>query len=245
MRLPTRPISSARKSSLTLLRATLLRARRSRVRRCSGGTRLSARESGSTTLRVLGAPIRFGPSAETRTLAPQEMFKLFLKVVVSLWIAYCSSAFADENTDKKITDSALRETRDLISRELFGHYDVTTLTVLRIEHLSDRMSLGHDYGLMKVILKFSATRNTTKSPNLNPNLFEPGNAMCRDWLYLHCGVPVGHVFEGKLQILLAIDRNGEWRVVSPNWRSRRQYSLDGYLVLDGRKKEGYVLFPTQ
>lgn len=173
------------------------------------------------------------------------MLKHLSILFLSFFTLHGSSALAEENTDRKITAAALRETRDIISRELFGHYDATTLAVLRIEHLPDRMSLGHDYGLVKVILEFWATRNTTKSPNLNPNVFEPGNAMCQGWLYLHCGVPVGHVFEGKLQILLAVDRNGEWRAVSPNWRSRRQYSLDGYLVLDGRKKEGYVLFPTQ
>jgi hypothetical protein len=44
---------------------------------------------------------------------------------------YCSSALADDNTDKQITESALRETRDIISRELFGHYDITNLAVVK------------------------------------------------------------------------------------------------------------------
>ena len=59
----------------------------------------------------------------------------------------------------------------------------------------------------------------------------------------HCGVPVGHVFDGRLQLLLAVDRAGSWRAVSPHWRSRREYPLQGYLLLEGRDKEGYVLFP--
>jgi hypothetical protein len=137
----------------------------------------------------------------------------------------------------------LRETREIISRELFGHYDITNLAVLKIEPLQDRIRLGHDYGLVTVTLTFATKRNTTKHPNLNPDMFEPGNAMCQGWLYLHCGVSVGHVFDGNLQVLLAVDREGSWKAVSPHWRSRRQYSLDGYLLLEGRKKEGYVLFP--
>jgi hypothetical protein len=158
----------------------------------------------------------------------------------------CSSAYSDEYADRKITESALRETRDIISHELFGHYDIINLEVLRIEDLKGRLPLGHDYGLAKVTLRFSAKRNTTKNPSLNRELFEPGNVMCQGWLYLHCRVPVGHVFEGKLEVLLAaVDRDGSWRAVSPHWRSRRQFSLHGYLLLEGREKEGYVLSPKQ
>jgi hypothetical protein len=167
--------------------------------------------------------------------------------LLSFLTVHCSSALAAgaENTDRMITEAALRQSRDLIYRELLRHYDLSHLEVVKIEDLRDRISLDKDYGLAKVTLEFSSKRNTTKDSTLNPKMFEPGNAMCRGWLYLHCGVPVGHVFEGTMQILLAVDRNGGWRVVSPNWRSRRQYSLDGYLVLEGRKKEGYVIFPTQ
>jgi hypothetical protein len=160
---------------------------------------------------------------------------------------WCSSALADDYADKKVAESALAEARVILSRELWGHYDVADLAVERIEDLRNRISsLGHDYGLLKVRLKFSAQRNTTKHPNLNRDVFEPGNAMCQGWLYLHCGVPVGYVFNGTIEILLAAaDRDGSWRAVSPHWRSRRQYPLHGYLLLEGRAKEGYVLFPEQ
>ena len=47
------------------------------------------------------------------------------------------------------------------------------------------------------------------------------------------------------EVLLAIDRDGSWRAVSPHWRSRREYALQGYLLLEGREMEGYVLFPKQ
>jgi hypothetical protein len=156
-----------------------------------------------------------------------------------------TSALADGDIDTRITESALRETRDIISRELFGHYDLTKLAVLRVEDVRGRMTLGPDYGLVKVTLEFAGKRNTTRHPTLNPSLFEPGNTMCQGWLYLHCGVPIGHALEGKLDVLLAADREGAWRAVSPHWRSRRQYPLDGYLLLEEREKEGYVLFPKQ
>lgn len=169
------------------------------------------------------------------------MLRLVSAICLSLWTACCSAALADEYTDRKIAESALRETRDTISRELFGHYDIAELQVLKIEDLRGRIASDRDYGLVRVALKFSAIRNATRSPSLNPNVFEPGK--CWGWLYLHCGVPLGHVFDGKLEVLLAVDKDGSWRAVSPHWRSRRQYSLDGYLLLEGREKEGYVLSP--
>jgi hypothetical protein len=157
----------------------------------------------------------------------------------------CTSALADDSADKKITESALAEARNIISRELLGHYDLTSLSILKLQGLQGRVSREHDYGLVRVTVEFSAKRNATKHPTLNPNVFGPGSAMCQGWLYLHCGVPIGHVFQGTMDLLLAIDRDGSWRAVSPHWRSRTQYPLHGYLLLEGREKEGYVLFPKQ
>ena len=143
---------------------------------------------------------------------------------------YSSFALADETTDRQISESALRETRDIISRELFAHYDIMSLVVLKIEALQDRIQRGRDYGLVTVTLRFSTKRNATKHPSLNAAMFEAGSAMCQGWLYLQCGVAVGHVFDGHLQVLR---------------RSRREYALQGYLLLEGREMEGYVLFPKQ
>ena len=173
------------------------------------------------------------------------MTTYFSIVFLIISMAYCSDASADDNIYKQLTESGLREGREIISSELFGHYDITSLVVVRAEVLQSRPHLGHDYGLATVTLTFSTKRNAAKHPNLNPAMFEPDSPMCKDWLYLHCGVPVGHVFEGNLQLLLAADRKGSWRAVSPHWRSRREYSLHGYLLLEGRDKEGYVLFHQQ
>ena len=166
-------------------------------------------------------------------------------VLLVLWTVYCSFAFGNDDTYKQIAESGLRETRDIISSKLFGHYDVENLTVLTIEPLQSRAYVQQDYGLAMVTVAFRTKRNATRHPDLNPVLFEPGSPMCKDWLYLHCGVPVGHVFDGKLQLLVAADRSRSWSAISPHWRSRRQYPLHGYLLLERREKEGYVLFPKQ
>lgn len=133
------------------------------------------------------------------------MLRRLSMVFLSVLTVYWSPAVADDKTDRQITESALRESRDIVSRELFGHYDITNLAVLKVEALPARIRLGHDYGLVTATLAFSTQRNTTKHPSLNPEMFEPGNAMCRG----------------------------------------REYSLQGYLLLEGREKEGYVLFPKR
>jgi hypothetical protein len=160
-------------------------------------------------------------------------------------MACCSGARADDYTHRQLAESALREGQEIIASELLGHYDIASLVVEKIEPLQSRAHFAHDYGLATVTLAFSTKRNATRHPNLNPAMFEPGSPMCRDWLYLHCGVPAGYVFEGHLELLLSADRTGAWRAVSPHWRSRREYPLHGYLLLDGREREGYVVFPKQ
>jgi hypothetical protein len=136
--------------------------------------------------------------------------------------------------------AAEREARRLLDQELFGHYDVVALDVQSVELLA---GLGRDYGLARVRLAFSTRRNATRHPSLSPTVFQPDSPVCRDWLSLHCGVPAGHVFDGRLELLLAVDGDMAWRAVSPHWRARRRYPLHGYLLLEGRQPEGYVLFP--
>jgi len=144
-----------------------------------------------------------------------------------------------------LTENARREAGRIIAQDLHGHYDIVRLDVLNVEAMDRR--LGRDYGLAKVRLSFSTKRNSSRSPNLSPDAFEPGNctpARVPSWFYLHCGVPEGHVFAGKMELLLAVtDKPGVWTAVSPNWRTLLAYPLQGYLLLDGVPKEGYVVFP--
>lgn len=157
--------------------------------------------------------------------------------------ALAAAAGPVRSDDRKITEAASVETRDILSRELFAHYDVVALRVLTIEDLRHAMRAERRYGLARATVEFSARRNRSRSSSFSPSMFEPGHPMCQGGLYLHCGVPAGHVFEGRLELLLALDRNGAWKAVAPLWQSRVQYPLHGYLILEGREKEGYVLFP--
>lgn len=164
-----------------------------------------------------------------------------LGVLVLCWTLGPAASFAQEGLHQKIAQAALREARAIFSGEMFGHYDLTKLEILKLEDLRGRIPSGeHDYGLVKVTLDFSAKRNKVRHAELNPKMFEPKSPMCQGTLYLHCKVPVGHVFDGRMELVLAADQGGSWRAVSPHWRSRRQYPLHGYLVLEGRKTKGYV-----
>jgi hypothetical protein len=105
----------------------------------------------------------------------------FSIALLATFAAYCSSALADDSADKRIMEAGLREAREIIQSELFGHYDLTNLVVLKVEALQSSVPLGHDYGLTTVTLMFSAKRNATKHPNLSPAVFEPDSPMCKDW----------------------------------------------------------------
>jgi hypothetical protein len=97
------------------------------------------------------------------------MFRyLFPIVFLGLLVVCCSSALADEYSDKKLAETAVRESKDILLREMFGHYDVTRLEVIKIEDARERNGLKHDYGLVKATVQFSAKRNATKSSALKP-----------------------------------------------------------------------------
>jgi hypothetical protein len=79
-------------------------------------------------------------------------------VYLALSTAYASSAFANDDASKQIAEAAQREAREIISSELFGHYDVIDLAVLRIELEGRRPERPHDYGLATVTIAFSTKR---------------------------------------------------------------------------------------
>ena len=147
---------------------------------------------------------------------------------------------------KTLSENADREARRIISQDLYGHYDIVSLQVLNVEAVGQQ--LGRDYGLAKVTLEFSTQRNASRNPGLSPAAFEAGGCTPEKvpaWFYLHCGVPAGHVFDGEMELLLVVEKADRWTAVSPNWRTLVSYPLQGYLILEGKQKEGYVWFPEQ
>jgi hypothetical protein len=66
-------------------------------------------------------------------------------------------------------------------------------------------------------------------------------------LYIYCGVPEGHIFEGEIELFAVMTSIGTaekgYALICSNCKRRSNYMLDGYLVLGDRKKEGYVWPP--
>jgi len=169
--------------------------------------------------------------------------------LVSLLLCFGPMAAAQQfwsGEIKTLSENAAREAGRILSQDLYGHYDIVSLQVLNVEGVGRQ--LGRDYGLAKVTLEFSAKRNATRNPSLSPAAFEEGGCTPAEvpaWFYLHCGVLTGHVFDGEMELLLVFEKSDRWTAVSPNWRSLLSYPLQGYLLLEGKQKEGYVLFPGQ
>ena len=159
---------------------------------------------------------------------------------------------ADQPSDEMIT----REVRKLIEDALWHDYDIDKIQIQEIQEAHDVLSsrFKKDYGLVKVLVKFSAIRNENRSAyvredgktfSLNKQFYEDYESCKKlNHLYLHCGVKKGYVFEGSLNILMATTRKG-WKILSDGWRRLSSYPLQGYLLMDGREKEGYVWFPNE
>lgn len=166
-------------------------------------------------------------------------------IVAILFLSHCFQPVVyagqfDEARIKMLSAQAEREAKETILNGLFGHYDIVTLKVLKIEGVA----LGRDYPVAKAILSFSTKRNTSRHPSLNRAMFEPGNCTSTkvpEWFYLHCGVPTGYVFNGKLELLLVRTEGTEWRALSPNWRAIISSPLQGYLI----EKEGPIVFSEE
>ena len=137
------------------------------------------------------------------------------------------------------------EGQEIVASELFGHYDIASLVVEKIEPLQSRAHFAHDYGLATVTPAFSTKRNATRHPNLNPAMFELGSPMCRDWLYLHCGVPAGYVFEGHLELLLAADGQGMESRLAPVGGREGNILSTAICFSMGENGREYVVFPRQ
>src|SRR5262245_13117731 len=90
----------------------------------------------------------------------------------ALALALGGFAHAEDDALAPIAEAAVREAREIIATDLFGHYDVVGLRVVSVEPLKD---LQESYGVAAATLDFSTTRNATRHASLNPAMFEPGS----------------------------------------------------------------------
>jgi hypothetical protein len=138
--------------------------------------------------------------------------------------------------------AAESEIRELIHRELLGHYDIELVSLLEIkDHVGEWDGFQNGYGLKTVVARFAAVRNANWSRNLSRSVAE--NCGEVPSVYLLCQ-PTGHKFTGKVEVDLAFTKDG-WKILSRNYRNMRAFSLSNYLLLDGNPKDGYVLPPKQ
>ena len=139
------------------------------------------------------------------------------------------------NTFKPAAESEIQK---LIYNELWGHYELELVSVLKINDRSAEWGgFQNGYGLKTVTARFVAVRNAEWSENLN-------RAFACDQtesVYLLCQ-PAGHEFAGKVEVDMAFTNDG-WKVLSRNYRNLREFVLANYLLLEGIPKEGYVLPP--
>ena len=141
-------------------------------------------------------------------------------------------------TQDTFKPAAESEIQKLIYNELWGHYELELVSVLKINDRSAEWGgFQNGYGLKTVTARFVAVRNAEWSENLN-------RAFACDQtesVYLLCQ-PAGHEFAGKVEVDMAFTNDG-WKVLSRNYRNLREFVLANYLLLEGIPKEGYVLPP--
>ena len=134
--------------------------------------------------------------------------------------------------------AAESEIQKLIYNELWGHYELELVSVLKInDRTAEWGGFQNGYGLKTVTARFVAVRNAEWSENLN-------RAVACDQaesVYLLCQ-PAGHEFAGKVEVDMAFTNDG-WKVLSRNYRNLREFVLANYLLLEEIPKEGYVLPP--
>ena len=178
------------------------------------------------------------------------------KISIALLFFFTCVNTAWSQPDRPSEETIKQSVRDLIKKALWYDYDIEKIQIETVEEYHDtlRTLFKEDYGLVKVIVSFTSKRNENKSTytrddgkisSLNLELYK-NDALCStlNHLYLHCGVKKGYIFEGKLKILMAPTSRG-WEILDPQWRTLTSIPLQGYLILDGKQKEGYVWFPKK
>lgn len=170
-------------------------------------------------------------------MASRTVRNMFMMYFVPLAFSLLNQVCRAE-TVETIEPIAEMEITKFISDELHGHYDVDRVTVLYSNDWTmDGSRNNFGYGLKTIIASFTAIRNANWSEGLNRSLVNTCSQAGS--VYLLCQ-PLGHTFAGKIEVDMAYTISG-WKIISRNFRNRREYILSRYLLLEGRPKEGYVL----
>ncbi len=159
-----------------------------------------------------------------------------MRIFIVLLFAVLSPVVLANDTFEQVVTKKIGE---LIDSELFGHYDVRNISIVSVkDHTAEWGGYDNGYGLKKVVASFVATRNESWNKNLNRDMLKTS---CYA-LWLVCQ-PKGHRFEGKVEVDVAYTTQG-WIILSRNFRNRSEFLLSNYLLLEGRRKEGYVTAPS-
>lgn len=122
---------------------------------------------------------------------------------------------------------ARQEIERFVDQELWGHYDVQSVSVLEVHDHEGEWGHRHwNYGIRSVTARFRAERNAHWSEQLNPDL--PADLCDTEaLLYLLCR-PTGYRFSGTLDLDMVFTVDG-WKILSKHHRSLREYPLADYL----------------
>ncbi len=181
---------------------------------------------------------------QKKLIKGDNMIRTCLLAFTLLFISSINSIASNGPAEELLRQEATK----LLDQNLWGDYDIEKIVVSSVEEVSIH---NRDYPLFKAVISFSTKRNENRSKNmtwdgrttlLNQNLYDDSDLCSRvNHLFLHCGVETGHIFEGDLELLL-VQTGDNWQVLNPNWRRKTTYPLEGYLLMDGKNKEDYVLF---
>lgn len=126
--------------------------------------------------------------------------------------------------------AAQAEISAFVVNQLWGHYDVLSVTVLETGEAETRADdLGRVYAFSSVLARFDTRRNEHWSESLNPNI---PKEICDSEaeLFLACR-PTGYRFSGTLRIDMVLTVEG-WKIMSKHHNSLQAYPLADYLLCE-------------
>src|SRR5678815_1131800 len=129
---------------------------------------------------------------------------------VTLALLALSAAIPKDDPFRSDATSAIRE---LIQKQLWGHYDVVSVSVLEVHEQPEKWGGFYPgYGLRTVTASFKSIRNANWSKNLNSDIPQTKECETEAELYVLCR-PEGYEFSGNVEADLAFTVDG-WKILS-------------------------------